>query len=150
MRQQARFHGLDPALEGHFEHHLIEKIQMVTFGWYPDALLFASLRSTKDFADTGEKFGIVPRVRAEQEGQVHEGGGGGGEGQQSAAAAAQQDGQQVGPGEAENPDDPDQQEEPEEPEEEEAAAAAEDAARDEEEADRAMFVGLTPSARYVV
>jgi hypothetical protein len=137
MRQQARFHGLDLALEGHFEHHLIEKIQMVTFGWYPDAPLFASFRSTKDFADTGEKFGIVPRVRAEQEEQLHEGG------------EVGREGQQAGPGEAENPDDPDQQEEPEEPEEEEAAAAAEDAARDEEEADGAMFVGLTPSARYV-
>jgi hypothetical protein len=64
--QAARHHGLDRTMLGHFEQHLLEEIQLLTHGWY-DEPLYSGWRSTKDFANTGEVFGIVGRPREEEE-----------------------------------------------------------------------------------
>jgi hypothetical protein len=106
QQQQMRFHGSPAAFRNHFEHWVLEELQLLTHDWY-DEPLFPTWRSTKDFADTGEKFGVVPRqqpavVPRQQPAEQGEGGGG----------AGQEEGKK--------PDDEDGPDDAEEDEEEEA------------------------------
>lgn len=96
MQQHTRFHGSHPAFRGHFEHWVLEELQLLTHDWY-DEPLYPTWRSTKDFADTGEKFGVVPRQQpagdgAEAAGQEDGGRAEATDGGEEAAAAEDDDG----------------------------------------------------------
>ena len=56
--QQLHCHILGPEYAGHYDHQIVETIQILTYGWYPEPL-YKDWRSTLDFASTGETFGLV-------------------------------------------------------------------------------------------
>jgi hypothetical protein len=62
LNQEVTMYGLPSKYVGHSEQHLIERIQLLTSGWYEEAL-YPEWRSTKDFAPTGESFGVVNQQR---------------------------------------------------------------------------------------
>lgn len=43
---------------GWYSHHYVEDIQALTAGWYQEPL-YAGWEATSNFADTGERFGLV-------------------------------------------------------------------------------------------
>lgn len=131
--QAARHHGLPRSILGFSEQNLLEEIQIITHGWY-DEPLYCGLRSTKDFAPTGEKFGVVP-VAADPEAGAGTAAGQGEEGKEEGVG-------DEGEGEGGGDDD------------EEGAGAAEDAeeveaAEEVEVEGLGLFGGLTRSVGCV-
>lgn len=135
LGQDARHHGLDPALRGHFEHFVVEEIQVLTEGWFDDPL-YPGWRSTKDFADTGETFGVVRGVQQQQQQQQSD------DEQKEEGAAAAASAAAGGDRGDEEEDGKEEDEPAEDPEADEEAEMI-------EVEGEAYLVGCTPSARCV-
>ena len=126
MKMALLSYRLPRAYDFFYEQYMIEEVQLLTRYFYPDDPLYHEWRSSKDFACTGETFGVVaqtlPGPGQAAGGARESGGGGGGEG-----------GREGGGVEAEE----DREEEEEEDEDE------------DEENGELTLAGLTASARWL-